>query len=167
VLLASGLWWPGLPLHGVIDPNGGINILCRVRDRQSTTAAIALAVATAILAQRRLRFAWVSAAPLAWLVIVTTTAAWQKITSDDPTIGLFAAAHDLATTLAAGALPPDRAAIAPQLIFNQQLDGWLTAFFLALVWIIVVDMVRSCLLHISGRRPAAGTESPRVPTQLA
>jgi carbon starvation protein len=172
VLLASGLvvaGWGYFLYIGVIDPNGGINILWPLFGiANQLLAAIALSVATAILVRSgRLRFAWVSAAPLAWLVIVTTTAAWQKIASDDPTIGLFAAAHDLATKLAAGALPPDRAAIAPQLIFNQQLDGWLTAFFLALVWIIVIDMVRSCLLHISGRSPAAGTESPRVPTQLA
>jgi carbon starvation protein len=115
----------------------------------------------------RLRFAWVSAAPLAWLVIVTTAAAWQKIASDDPKIGLFSAAQDLATKLASGALPADRAAVAPQLIFNLQLDGWLTAFFLTLVWIIVIDMVRSCFLHLSGRRPAVSTESPAVRTQLA
>ncbi len=172
VVLASSLvvvGWGYFLYIGVIDPNGGINILWPLFGvANQLLAAIALSVATAILVRSgRLRYAWVSAAPLAWLVIVTTTAAWQKIASDDPNIGLFAAARDLGAKLAAGTLPPDRAAVAPQLIFNQQLDGWLTAFFLALVWIIVIDMVRSCSLHLSGRRRAMATEVPHVPTRLA
>jgi carbon starvation protein len=100
-------------------------------------------------------------------VIVTTTAALQKIFSDDPRIGFFAAAGDLAEKLAAGVLPPDRAAVAPQLIFNQQLDGWLTAFFLLIVWVVVLDMLMRCRQHLSGRRTAVSTESPYVATQLA
>jgi carbon starvation protein len=171
VVLASSLvvaGWGYFLYIGVIDPNGGINILWPLFGiANQLLAAIALSVATAILVRTgRLRYAWVSGAPLAWLVIVTTSAAWQKIASDDPKLGLFAAAHDLATKLAAGALPPDRAAVAPQLIFNQQLDAWLTAFFLALVWIIVLDMLRSCSLHLSGRRPAVATEAPYVPTRM-
>ncbi len=35
----------------------------------------------------------------------------------------------MAAKLAAGALPADKAAVAPQLIFNQRLDGWLTVLF--------------------------------------
>jgi carbon starvation protein len=131
-------------------------------------AAIALAVVTAIFVKSgRLRYAWVPGLPLAWLVTVTTTAAFQKITSDDPRIGFFAAAEDLATRLASGILPPERAAVAPKLIFNLQLDGWLTAALLAIVWIIVLDMARGCWLHVTGRRVAPSTESPFVATRLA
>jgi carbon starvation protein len=57
--------------------------------------------------------------------------------------------------------------VAPQLIFNQQLDAWLTAFFLALVWIIVLDMLRSCSLHLSGVRRAVTTEAPYAPTRMS
>ena len=64
-------------------------------------------------------------------------------------------------------LPPERAAVAGKLIFNQQLDGWLTVFFLLVVWIIVIDMARGCWLHLSGRRVAPSTESPYVTTQFA
>jgi carbon starvation protein len=131
-------------------------------------AAIALAVVTAIFAKSgRLRYAWVPGVPLAWLVTVTSVAAWQKIFSDDARLGFFAAASDLADKLAAGILTPERAAVAPQLIFNQQLDGWLTVFFLIVVWTIVIDMLRGCWNHLSGRRPATDTESPYVATQLA
>jgi carbon starvation protein len=82
-------------------------------------------------------------------------------------MGFFAAARDLSEKLAAGALPPERAAVASKLIFNQQLDGWLTLFFLLVVWVIVVDMARGCWLHLSGRRRARNTEAPYVATQLA
>ncbi len=154
---------------GVIDPNGGINILWPLFGiANQLLAGIALSVATAILVTSgRLRYAWVSAAPLAWLVVVTTTASLQKILSDDPSIGLFAAARDLSDKLAAGILPPERAAVAPQLIFNQQLDAWLTAFFLALVWIIVIDMVQRCIRHVRSGSLAATSEAPYVRTQLA
>jgi carbon starvation protein len=130
-------------------------------------AAIALAVVTAIFVKSgRLRYTWVPGLPLVWLVTVTSVAAWQKIFSDDATIGFFAAARDLAGKLAAGVLPPERAAVASKLVFNQQLDGWLTVFFLLVVWVIVADMLRGCWQHLSGRRLAPDTESPYVATQL-
>ena len=47
--------------------------------------------------------AWITALPLAWLAIVTTTAAWEKLFSANPKIGFFAGAADLAAKLAAGA----------------------------------------------------------------
>jgi len=162
------LGWGYFLYIGVIDPNGGINILWPLFGMANQMlAAIALAVVTAIFVKSgRLRYAWVPGAPLAWLVTVTSVAAWQKITSDDPRIGFFAAARDLADKLAAGVLPPDRAAVAGKLIFNQQLDGWLTLFFLLVVWVIVADMLRGCWAHLSGHRPAHNTETPYVATEL-
>ncbi len=53
-------------------------------------AGIALSIATGILIKRgQLRYAWVTAAPLLWLMIVTTTATWQKIVSPDIRIGFL------------------------------------------------------------------------------
>ena len=88
--------------------------------------------------------------------------------SDDPRIGFFAAAQDLAHQ-AGGGHPVRRSGLPSRrkLIFNLQLDGWLTVVLLAIVWIIVIDMARGCWLHLSGRRVAASTESPYVATQLA
>jgi carbon starvation protein len=162
------LGWGYFLYIGVIDPNGGINILWPLFGMANQMlAAIALAVVTAIFVKSgRLRYSWVPGLPLAWLVTVTTAAAVQKIFSEDPKMGFFAAAGDLAAKLAAGALPPERAAVASRLIFNQQLDGWLTVFFLVVVWVIVIDMARGCWNHVSGRRPAASTEAPYVATQL-
>jgi carbon starvation protein len=101
------LGWGYFLYIGVLDPNGGINILWPLFGMANQMlAAIALAVVTAIFVKSgRLRHAWVPGLPLAWLVTVTTTAAIQKIGSDDPRHGFFAAAQDLAARLASGMLP--------------------------------------------------------------
>ncbi len=153
---------------GVIDPNGGVNILWPLFGiSNQILAAIALCVATGILVKSgRLRYAWTTALPLAWLVVITSTATWQKISSDDPRIGFLAAANSLSDKLAAGVLPPDRAAVAPQLIFNQQLDAVLALFFAALLWLIVIDMLRVCARHLSGKRVPPLSEAPHYPTRL-
>ncbi|MCL5668754.1 MAG: carbon starvation protein A [Gammaproteobacteria bacterium] len=153
---------------GIIDPNGGVNILWPLFGMSNQIlAGIALSVATGILIKSgKLKYAWVTGLPLTWLVTVTTSAAWQKITSSDVRVGFFAAADDMAAKLAAGGLPPDKAAVAPHLIFNQQLDGWLTLFFVLVLWIVVLDMLRVCARHLSGKPVLPVTESPHIPSRL-
>jgi carbon starvation protein len=147
---------------GVIDPNGGINILWPLFGiANQMLAAIALSVATGILVKSgRARHAWVTLAPLAWLAIVTTVAAWQKVVSPDPRVGLLAAAHALAEHLAAGTLPAASAAVAPQLIFNQRLDAWLTVLFTAVLWLVILDMARVCMRKLRGLPVSMSSEAP-------
>jgi len=153
---------------GVIDPNGGVNILWPLFGiANQMLAAIALCVGTGILIKSgKLKYAWVTGGPLLWLVIITSTAAWEKITSTDIRVGFFAAANDLSAKLGAGTLPPEKAAVAPQLIFNQQLDAWLTLFFVAVLWVIVFDMLRVCWRHLAGKPVPALTETPHIPCRL-
>lgn len=153
---------------GVIDPNGGVNILWPLFGiANQMLAAIALCVATGILIKSgRLIFIWVTGLPLVWLVTVTTSAAWQKIASADTRIGFFAAAHDLTGKLASGALAPEQAGIAPRLIFNLQLDGWLTLFFASLLWLIVFDTLRVCGRYLAGKPVLPSTEAPCQPSRL-
>lgn len=153
---------------GVIDPNGGVNILWPLFGMSNQMlAGIALSVGTGILVKSgKLKYAWITALPLTWIVTVTTSAAWQKIMSEDVRIGFFAAANDMAGKLAAGVLPPDKAAVAPYLIFNQQLDGWLTLFFILVLWIVVLDMLRVVARHLRGKPVLPVTESPHIPSRL-
>jgi carbon starvation protein len=153
---------------GVIDPNGGVNLLWPLFGiANQMLAAIALSVATGVLIKSgKVKFVWITALPLTWLMIVTTTAAWQKIMSDDIRIGFFAAANDLSTRLANGLLPTEKALVAPQLIFNQHLDGYLTLFFVTVLWIVVLDMLRMSFRFLNGQSVLANTETQYVKTQL-
>ncbi|HEV7714795.1 MAG TPA: carbon starvation CstA family protein [Steroidobacteraceae bacterium] len=153
---------------GVIDPNGGINILWPLFGiSNQMLASIALSIATGIIIKKgKVRYAFVTALPLAWLALVTTVAAWQKVFSTDPKLGFFAGADDLAAKLASGLLPADRIASAPQLIFNQNLDGWLTVFFTLVLWFVIGDMLRIAYCRLTGRAMPASSEAPYTPTQL-
>ncbi|MDP2097309.1 MAG: carbon starvation CstA family protein [Methylobacter sp.] len=171
VVLTSALVvsaWGYFLYIGVIDPNGGVNILWPLFGiANQMLAAIALCVATGILVKSgKLNYAWVTGLPLTWLVIITSSAAWEKLTSDNIRIGFFAAANDLSGKLAAGVLPPEKAAIAPHLIFNLHLDAWLTLFFVALLWLIVLDMLRVCSRYLAGKPVLPLAESPHSPSRL-
>jgi carbon starvation protein len=167
VLLSSGLvvaGWGYFLYIGVVDPNGGINILWPLFGiANQLLAGIALSVATGILVkQGKLRYAWVTGVPLVWLAIVTTTAAWQKVVSPDVRIGFLAAADQLATKFAAGTLPPAQTAVAPQLIFNQRLDAVLALMLTAILWIVIADMLRVSGRVTRGLPVPPNSEAPAV-----
>jgi carbon starvation protein len=152
---------------GVIDPNGGVNILWPLFGiSNQLLAAIALTVATSILIKTgRVKYLWVTALPLLWLLILTTTAVFEKISSTDPRIGFFAAASDLQHKLDAGLLAADKAAVAPQLIFNQQLDAWLAMLFVVLLYLVVGDMLRMAWRRHRGLSILPSSETPYVARQ--
>jgi carbon starvation protein len=171
VLLTSAvvvMGWGYFLYIGVIDPNGGVNILWPLFGiATQMLAAIALSVATGVLVKSgKLRFVWITGTPLLWLVVITSTAAWQKLFSDDVRIGFLAGAKDLANKLALGALPADKAAAAPKLIFNLHLDAGITLFFICLLWLIVFDMLRMCMRYVAGKPVLPLTESSYELTQL-
>ncbi|MCI0653639.1 MAG: carbon starvation protein A [Methylococcaceae bacterium] len=171
VILTSALVvtsWGYFLYIGVIDPNGGVNILWPLFGiANQMLAAIALCVASGILVKSgKLKYAWVTGLPLAWLVTITSTAAWQKITSADVRIGFFAAAEDLSAKLTAGLLLGEKAALAPKLIFNLHLDAWLTVFFVSLLWLIALDMLRVGYRHLAGKPVPPLSEAPHMPSRL-
>jgi carbon starvation protein len=172
VILASALvvtGWGYFLYVGVIDPYGGINILWPLFGiANQMLAGIALAIATAIfLKTERARYCWVTGVPLAWLAVVTTTAAWQKLFSLDPRIGFLAGAADLAEKLTAGALALDKAAVAGKLMINLRIDAALTAFFLLVLWVVILDMLRIGWRAYRGGPLAAAAEAPYQRTQYA
>jgi carbon starvation protein len=170
VIFASSLIvaaWGYFLYIGVIDPNGGVNILWPLFGiANQMLAGIALSVATGILVKSgRVKYAFVTLVPLAWLAIVTTTAAIEKVGSANPKLGFFAAANDLAMKLASGVLPPEKAAVAPQLIFNQRLDGWITMFFTLILWFVIIDMLRVASRVLRGLPVPPSSEVSPLPLQ--
>jgi carbon starvation protein len=171
VLITSALvvaGWGYFLYIGVVDPNGGINILWPLFGiANQLLAGIALCVATGILIkQGKLKFAWVTAVPLAWIAIITTSATWEKIVSNDPRIGFLAAADRLASRLLAGELPPEQAEVAPQLIFNQRLDAVLALILTAILWIVIVDTLRVALRVYKGLPVLPSSEAPAMRTAV-
>ena len=124
-------------------------------------AAIALCVGTTILMKMHgAKYMWITCLPLAWLVIVTFTAGWQKIFSPLPAIGFLAQAELLAAGATANT-PATRT-----LIFNARLDAAVCAIFLMLVAIILADSLRVWYGLLTGARDARVSETPFVPTRL-
>jgi carbon starvation protein len=160
--------WGYFLYMGTIDPLGGINSLWPLFGiSNQMLAAIALCVASAILVKSgRARYAWVTVVPLAWLVIITSTAAWEKLFSPELRVGFIAHANDLAVKLAAGAIPPEKIAQTRQLIFNDHLNAMLTMLFFALTWVLVLDTVRVSWRALSGRVHPPLSEAPHIPTRL-
>mgnify|MGYP006187159001 CR=1 FL=1 len=75
------------------------------------------------------------------------------------------AANDLQHKLDAGLLAADKAAVAPQLIFNQQLDAWLAMLFVVLLYLVVGDMLRMAWRRHRGLSILPSSETPYVARQ--
>lgn len=134
---------------GVIDPNGGVNILWPLFGiANQMLAAIALSVGTAILIKTgRIKFAWITTIPLSWLLIITTTASYQKIFSDDIRIGFLASANSMAKKILEENLSVQEINILEKLIFNLKLDTGITIFLVSILWIVVFDVLRIAIKH--------------------
>ena len=148
------------------DPLGGINSLWPFFGiANQLLAAIALCVATTILLKTHgVKYLWITAAPLAWLVTVTFSAALQKIFSPDASIGFLAEAAILEHALRSGA--PEPPGTIRALIFNNRLDAAVCALLLLLVAAILADSLRLWIGLLRCARDARLSETPFVPTQL-
>ena len=142
-MIVVGAW--GYFLYfGTIDPLGGINSLWPLFGiANQMLATIALCVATsAMIRSGKARYAFVTLFPLSWLVAVTMTAGIEKIFSAMPNVGFLAHAAQLAAEAAAPEMTSQRGAEIARLIFNDRIDAAMTAFFIAVVIIILSDSLR-------------------------
>ena len=101
LLIVAG--WGYFLYQGVVDPLGGINTLWPLFGiANQLLAATALALATTIVLKTAARplYALAPALPLVWLLAVTMTAGFEKITNADRRIGFLAQADHLAAQLA-------------------------------------------------------------------
>ena len=79
------------------DPLGGINQLFPLFGiSNQLLAAIALTLCVTLLIKHgKVKWAWVPGVGLAWDLVTTMTASYQKVFSDNPKIGYFEPAVDL------------------------------------------------------------------------
>jgi carbon starvation protein len=129
--------WGYFLYQGVTDPLGGINTLWPLFGiANQMLAAIALTFCTVVLFKMtKQRFAWVAAAPAAWLAICTLTAGAEKVFSPVPAIGFLAHAARYRAAQAAGTLlaPATSAGDMGRIIFNDTVNVAMTAIFMAVV----------------------------------
>ena len=202
VLVVAG--WGYFLIQGVYDPHGGINSLWPLFGiANQMLAAIALCLGTTVILKMGLQqtdskieanepgrivstmaiarakpspaFALITLLPLAWLLIVTMSAGYQKIFSNDSKIGFLAQVKDLEEklpalqqALAAAKISSDPKAIEDAtkaigtnhvLQFNNRLDAAVTAIFLVLVAAVALLSLREWILLLAKRKLAVLRES--------
>jgi len=136
--------WGYFLYFGTIDPLGGINSLWPLFGiANQMLATIALCVATsAMIRSGKARYTLVTLLPLSWLVAVTMTAGVEKIFSAMPNVGFLAHAAKLAAEMGSPATTAARVVEIDRLIWNDRVDAALTAFFIAVVMVILSDSIR-------------------------
>jgi carbon starvation protein len=161
--------WGYFLYAGVNDPLGGINQLFPLFGiANQLLAAVALTVGTTILIKMgKLRYAWVTALPLAWDAAVTLTASWQKIFSTDPAIGFFAQRAAAAQSIESGKLSDTLKALkaesiddAHQILVNTTVDGVLSILFAVMIIIVIADASRIWFGLIFGSKDPELSEAP-------
>jgi len=166
-LIVAG--WGYFLWAGVNDPLGGINQLFPLFGiANQLLAAVALTVGTTILIKMgKLRYAWVTALPLAWDAAVTLTASWQKIFSTDPAIGFFAQRAAAQQSIQAGKLNDTMAALgaasvddARQILVNTTVDGVLSILFAVMIIIVIADAARVWFGIVGGSKEPEMSEVP-------
>ena len=163
VLLASAgiaAAWGYFLYQGVVDPLGGINSLWPLFGiANQLLAAVALCVGTTILIKmNRGRFAWVTLAPLAWLVTVTMTAGCEKVFAADPKLGFLAHARWVAAQVPANAA---------RLAFNDYLDATLALVFMIVVLALIATSVWEWWMVLSKRKAPLVHEAAYVASAYA
>ncbi len=162
--------WGYILILGVTDPLGGINTFFPLFGvSNQLLAAIALAVVMAIVAKRgQLKYLWIVAMPLAFTVVVTTAASWQKIFSPLPSIGYWAQNAAFRQALADGktsfGAAKDTAAM-EAVVRNTTVQGTLSIVFLVLTLTVVATAVVVTLRQFRGPQGDT-TEDPFVPSAI-
>ncbi len=166
--IVVGLW--GYMLYvGVTDPLGGINQLFPLFGiSNQLLAAIALTLCVTLLFKHgKAKWAWVPGIALAWDLIITMTASYQKVFSDDPKIGYFTQRSTYQAALDNGELlaPATDTSQMQQIITNSTVNGVLQALFALLTLVVVVNAVVIWVrAWRSGGLPT--TEVPAEPSHL-
>jgi carbon starvation protein len=147
--------WGHFLYQGVIDPLGGIQALWPLFGiANQLLASVALSVVTTILIKMgKLRYAWTTLLPLAWLVTATLTAGYQKVFSSNPALGFLAHAQSLANSTNPNAT---------RMIFNDHVNAGLALFFMTIVIVVILACAREWIAVATGRKAPVVHEAPYV-----
>ena len=161
--IVVGLW--GYMLYvGVTDPLGGINQLFPLFGiSNQLLAAIALTLCVTLLIKHgKAKWAWVPGVGLVWDLIITMTASYQKVFSDDPKIGYFTQRSTYQDAIDQGELlaPATDMDQMRQVVTNSTVNGTLQATFALLVIVIVLNAL---YIWFKALR-AGGLPTTEVPT---
>ena len=164
-LLSSGLLvaaWGWFLYQGVIDPLGGINSLWPLFGlANQLLSVIALCLGTTVLIKMgKLRYVWVTLAPLCFMCVVTFSAGYMKIFSSDPKIGFLSGAESLAQR--GLSLPPGEAVGLIRQAGVWRFDALVAGGFLILALLIVSGSARQWWRLIRGTQPMELQESEFV-----
>src|SRR5678815_2946616 len=163
--------WGHFLYQGVIDPLGGINSLWPLFGiSNQLLATVALCVGTTVIIKMgKAKFAFITILPMVWLSIVTMTAGWLKIFSEDPKLGFLAHARIVKGQVSSGALPAAIKSVemANRMIANDYLDAAVTTFFLLSVLVILAWSMLEWWAVLSGSKAARTTEVPFQPRVFA
>ena len=162
--LCVGCWGYFL-YQGVVDPLGGINTLWPLFGiANQMLAAIALTLASVCLIKmKRERYLWIALLPMAWLVICTLTAGWQKVFSGDARVSFVAHAQKFAAAIDAGQIlaPAKTLDEMRRIVRNDTVDAALALIFMLLVIAIIGLGLRAALAARKATMPTV-REAPYV-----
>jgi carbon starvation protein len=174
-----GLWatsaivvaaWGYFLYTGVTNPLGGINQLFPLFGiANQLLAAVALTVATTLIIKAgKLKWAWVTAVPLAWDAAVTLTASYEKVFSDNPKIGFFAQRDAFSDAIDAGkVLPPAKSMDDMHaVVTNSTVDGILAALFAVMIIVVIADAARIWMKAIRAGGHLPTFEAPKVTSRI-
>jgi carbon starvation protein len=154
ILLSSALIvaaWGWFLVQGVTDPLGGINSLWPLFGiSNQLLAALALCVGTTLIIKAgKARYSFVTLVPLAWLLVVTMTAGWQKIFAADPRLGFLSHAAETADRIGLGTIAQ---ATGERMMFNDRLNAVLAGFFMLVVILLVITSIKVWLSVLAGKK---------------
>ncbi|UGY95213.1 carbon starvation protein A [Streptomyces gobiensis] len=153
---------------GVHDPLGGINQLFPIFGiSNQLLAAVALTVCTVLLIKSgRLKWAWITAVPLAWDATVTLTASWQKVFSGDPRVGFFSQRAQAQEKIDSGQFSGQELADLQTIVTNTTVQGTLSAVFALLIVVVIADAVRVCVKAVRSPEGIELNEAPYEESKL-
>jgi len=151
--------WGYFLYQGAVDKEGIAKSLWPIFGiANQLLAVIAFCLGTTVIIKMgKARYAWVTAAPLLFLTVVTFTAGWMKIFSERAA-GFLPALAKLSAQVEAGTAP----VTAARTLLNLRVDIAITSFFLISVGVIVTASVIEWIRLLRGAKPMVLRESDFV-----